>query len=129
MDTIRLSRWIVVWSVVLILVLSVLEFPPPLGFESRPQDNVSGLWLVLFLTILISEIATIPLIFKRPRVGGAIGMLAAVLNVFQIIADQTHIMQTEAAPLSYNLLEYSVGAASLILGIFSWHIWRRSKQY
>ncbi len=66
-----------------ILLLTVLEFPPPLGFETRPQTNVSPLWLVFFLVILFSEIAALPLLYKRPKPGALLGILAVILNMLQ----------------------------------------------
>jgi hypothetical protein len=78
------AKRIVVVAVIVILVLTVLEFPPPLGFETRPQSNVSYLWLAFFLVILLVEIVTIPLIYRRPRVGGGLGIIAAILNILQI---------------------------------------------
>src|SRR5271169_4376079 len=89
----------VVLSVIAILILTVLEFPPPIGFETRPQSDVSSFWLVFFLTILIAEIFTLPMIYKRYGIGGGLGILAAILNILQVVADQTHLMQPEAAPL------------------------------
>jgi len=112
----------VVGSIFVILVLTLLEFPDPIGFETRPQENVSGVWFVLFLAILISEIAAMPLIFKRPTLGARLAIVAAGLNLFQIVADQTHLMQPEVAPLSYSLLEYSVGVVALGLIYFAWKV-------
>lgn len=109
----------VVGSVIAILMFTVLEFPAPIGFESRPQGNVPYIWLYFFLLILVSEIATIPLIFKRPKSGAILGMAVGILNILQVIADQTHLMQPEVAPLSYSLLEYTVVIASLVLIYFS----------
>ena len=40
----------VLGAVVAILILTVLEFPPPIGFETRPQSDVSAFWLAFFLT-------------------------------------------------------------------------------
>ncbi|MFA6000462.1 MAG: hypothetical protein WC783_05855, partial [Candidatus Paceibacterota bacterium] len=74
--------------IIAILILTVLEFPAPIGFETRPQDNVSMLWLIFFLIILLTEVAVIPLIFKRPRLGIKFAFVAAVLNILQIFADQ-----------------------------------------
>jgi hypothetical protein len=114
-------------SVIVILILTVLEFPPPIGFETRPQSGVSPFWLVLFLAILASEIAAIPLIFKRPELGAKLAIVAAVLNIFQIAADQLHLMQPEVAPLGYSMLEYSVGLFALTLTFFAWRV-RQEKQ-
>lgn len=109
----------VLGAIIAILILTALEFPPPIGFETRPQDGVSPLWLILFLSILVTEIAAIPLIFKRPRLGSKFAICAAVLNILQIFADQFHLMQPEIAPLGYSLLEYSVGIVSLALIYFA----------
>jgi hypothetical protein len=111
----------VLGSVITILILTVLEFPPPIGFETRPQNNVSMIWLVLFLAILVTEIATIPLIFKRPKLGANFAIVAGVLNIFQIFADQLHLMQPEVAPFGYTLLELSVGLVALALIYFAWN--------
>jgi hypothetical protein len=112
----------VLGSIIAILILTVLEFPPPIGFETRPQNDVSLFWLVLFLIILVTEIATIPLIFKRPKLGANFGLVAAILNILQVVADQTHLMQPEVAPLGYSLLEGTVVIASLVLIYFSWKV-------
>ena len=119
MDSIKRA---VLGAVIVILVLTVLEFPPPLGFETRPQSNVSPFWLAFFVLILITELATIPLIFKRPRFGGGLGILAAILNIVQVLADQAHLMQPEVAPLDYSVLEGMVVLASLALAYFSWSV-------
>lgn len=111
----KLAKWGVIGSVVAILILTVLEFPAPIGFETRPQTNVSPLWLMLFLAILITEIITIILIFKRPKLGIKFAIIAGTLNIIQVFADQLHLMQPEVAPFGYTVLEISVGIISLFL--------------
>jgi len=51
-----------------------------------------------------------------------LAMIAAVLNIVQIIADQLHLMQPEVAPPAYTLLEYSVGLFALVLFYFAWKV-------
>ena len=114
----------VLGTVVAILILTVLEFPPPIGFETRPQSSVSFLWLAFFLVILIVEVATIPLIYRRPGVGGKLGILAAIFNILQVIADQAHLMQPEVAPFGYSVLEGMVVIAAISLAYFSWTVSR-----
>jgi hypothetical protein len=114
----------VVGSIFVILVLTFLEFPKPMGFETRSQDNVARGWLVLFAAIVISEIAAMILVFGRPGTGAWLAIVAASLNIFQIVADQTHMMQPEVAPLGYSVLEYSVGIVSLGLIYFAWKVLR-----
>ncbi len=105
----------VVVAIITILAITILELPAPIGFETRPQTGVSIYWLFLFLAILVAEIATIPLMLRRPGLGWKFGIVAGVLNILQVIADQLHLMQPEVAPLGYSILEYMVAVASLIL--------------
>lgn len=112
----------IIISIICILILTVLELPAPIGIETRPQNDVSLFWLMLFLVILISEIAAALLIFKKPKIGANLAIIAGVLNIFQIIADQLHLMQPEVAPFVYTLLEYSVGVFALALIYFAWKV-------
>lgn len=115
---------IAIVTIVSILIVTALEFPPPIGFETRPQTGVSIYWLFFFLTILVTEIAAIPLILTRPLLGARFAIVAAMLNILQVVADQMHLMQLEVAPLEYTLLEVTVAVLSLILMYFSRHIRR-----
>jgi hypothetical protein len=114
------ARRAVLGVLIVIWILTALEFPPPLGFETRPQSNVSIFWLAFFIVILIVEIATIPVIYRRPSVGAGLGILAAILNILQVFADQAHLMQPEVAPFGYSILEGMVVIASLALAYLSW---------
>ena len=108
-----------VGAIIAIFIVTVFEFPPPIGFETRPQTNVSIFWLFYFLVILITEITAILLIIKRPGLGWKFGIAAGILNIFQVIADQMHLMQPEIAPIGYSALEGIVVIASLVLIYFS----------
>jgi len=114
------ARRAVLGVLIVIWILTALEFPPPLGFETRPQSDVSIFWLAFFIVILIVEIATIPVIYRRPSVGGGLGILAAILNISQVLADQAHLMQPEVVPFGYSILEGMVVIASVALACFSW---------
>lgn len=116
----------VIGAIIVILILTVLEFPAPIGFETRPQNNVSLFWLAFFLIIVITEIVTIPLILKKPKLGAKFAFVAATLNIIQIFADQLHLMQPEVAPIGYTLLEGSVGLVSLILIYYSRQVIKQS---
>jgi hypothetical protein len=124
---IKIMKNIAVGAIAIILILTALEFPPPIGFETRPQTDVSLFWLAFFLLSLIVEIAAIPMIYKRPAIGGKLGILTATLNILQVIADQAHLMQPETATFGYLVLEDAVVFVSLILGFFSWKIIKASK--
>jgi hypothetical protein len=125
--TLSSARKAVVATIIAILILTVLEFPAPIGFETRPQTDVSFFWLIFFVIILIVEIATIPMIYKRKNIGVGLGVFAAILNILQVIADQSHLMQPEIAPLGYSTLEGLVVIASLALTCFAWSV-RQSAQ-
>lgn len=121
---IKILRRVAIGLIIAILVLTALEFPAPIGFETRPQDNVSFFWLAFFLVILVSEIAAIPLMYTWPAIAARLGVFAAALNILQVVADQTHMMQPEVAAFGYLLLEDSVSLASLVLSYFCWKIIR-----
>lgn len=121
------AKWAVLGSVIVVLILTALEFPPPIGFETRPQSDVAAYWGVFFVGILMVEIATIPMIYIRPSLGGGLGILAAVLNILLALADQAHLLQPEVAPFGYSVLEGLVVIASLALAYFSWAV-RQSAQ-
>jgi cytochrome bd-type quinol oxidase subunit 2 len=125
--TLSSARKAVVATIIAILILTVLEFPAPIGFETRPQTDVSFFRLIFFVIILIVEIATIPMIYKRKNIGVGLGVFAAILNILQVIADQSHLMQPEIAPLGYSTLEGLVVIASLALTCFAWSV-RQSAQ-
>ncbi|MEK7156179.1 MAG: hypothetical protein AAB790_00010 [Patescibacteria group bacterium] len=114
----------VVGSIITTLIITALEFPPPIGFETRPQDNVSLLWLAYFLVILIAEIAAIPLIYKRPKIGAYVAITAAVLNILFVIADQIHLLQPEAATPLYSAIEGAGVVVSIALAYFAWKVLR-----
>jgi hypothetical protein len=118
--TLSSVKRVVLGTVIAILILTVLEFPPPIGFETRPQSDVASYWLAFFVIILVVEIVTIPLVYRRPVMGGRLGILAAILNIVQVVADQTHLLQPEVAPWGYSVLEGLVVLASLSLAYFSW---------
>lgn len=109
----------VLGGVIAILIITVFELPPPIGIESRPQTEVSLLWLGLFLIILATEIATMIFIFRKPKLGKKLGITAGVLNMVQVAADQAHLMQPDAIPLEYSILEGLAVAASVALIYFS----------
>jgi len=106
--------------VIVIWIITALEFPAPIGFETRPQSDVSLFWLAYFLVILIVEVATILMIHRRPSVGGGLGILAAILNILFVIADEARLIQPEAPAFHYSVLEGTGVIASLALAYFSW---------
>ena len=123
----KVAKWGIVGSVVGILILTVMEFPPPIGFEARSQANVSPLWLLLFLAILIAEVGALVVVRKKPQLGANFAIAAGALNLLQIAADQLHLMQPDAIPLGYTLLELLVGVLSLVLIYFGLSLKRQSR--
>lgn len=109
----------VVASIFIILILTVIEFPKRFGFGTRSQGNVSRFWLVIFFVILFCEIVALIWIHRHTKMGARLAIVAAVLNIFQIVAHQTHMMHPQVASRGYNLLEYAIGFVSLALIYFS----------
>jgi hypothetical protein len=98
----------------------VFRISSPVGIETRPQSNVSLIWLAYFVVVLIVEFTAIPMIYRRPSVGGELDILAAILNILFVLADQAYLLQPEVAPLSYSVLQSMTVIASLALAYFSW---------
>ena len=119
MERIKTSKRLVTSTIIAILLLTALEFPAPIGFETRPQSDVSPLWLMFFLIIAVSELAVIPLIYKHPKSAAKLGILVGILNILQVLADQFHLIQPELATVAYSLLEYMVVLMSFALIYFS----------
>ncbi len=117
----------VLGSVIVILILTALELPPLIGFETRPQADVAAYWGLFFVVVLVVEISTIPIIYIRPSVGGGLGILAAVLNILLALADQAHLLQPEVAPFGYSVLEGMAVITSLALAYFSWAVRRPAR--
>jgi hypothetical protein len=103
----------------MILILTFLGFPPLVGIETRPWSNVSTIWLAYFVFVLIVETSTIPMIYRRPSLGGRLGILAASLNILFVLAGQVRLLQPEVASLSYSVLQSMTVIASLALAYFS----------
>lgn len=59
----------VIAAVIVILILMLLGFPPPVGIEILPQSHVSLIRLVYFVVVLIVEIGALPMIYRRPIAG------------------------------------------------------------
>lgn len=82
-------------------------FPPPVGIETRPQSNVSLVWLAYFFVVLIIEITTIPYHIQRSCLGGVIGILTAILYILFVVSDHGRLLQPEVvAPQIFNPTEY-----------------------
>ena len=124
MERIKTSKRLVTSTIIAILLLTALEFPAPIGFETRPQSDVSPLWLIFFLIIAISELAVIPLIYKHPKMAAKLGILVGIFNILQVLADQFHLIQPEIATIAYSLLEYMTALMSIALIYFSYQLMR-----
>ena len=109
----------VVASIFIILILTVLEFPKRFGLGTRSQGNVSRPWFVFFFVILFCEIVALIWIHRHAKMAARLAIVAAVLNIFQIVAYHTHMVRPQLASRSYSLLEYAVGFVSLALIYFS----------
>lgn len=108
---------VLIW---IMLLVTVLGFPKPIGFETRQQNNVSLWWLLLFLSITGLEIATLILISKNPALAARTAIAAGILNIFQALADQNHMMQPELASRGSVILEYTAQVTSLCLIYVAW---------
>ena len=114
----------VLGALIVILIITVLEFPPPIGFETRPQSNVSVMWLIFFLVILITDISTIPLIYKCSGLGRKFAMAAAIYQKFRLSTKAFTI----GIGLALGALVASLASAAFLnpavaFSLQQWNIW------
>ena len=114
-------------TILLILLVQILEFPAPIGFETRPQDNVSVLWLVPFIVLWVLEIITLFVVKKYIRLAAKFGIAITLLNIWAVIADQLHLFQLEVPTLIYTALEGLGVLFSLALAYFSFLVLKNKK--
>jgi putative exporter of polyketide antibiotics len=72
--------------------------PKPLGFETRSQSNVSNVWLVLFIVIVVCEVLAMIRVQRHPK------------------------MSARLASRTYTLIAYAVGLVCLGLIYFSFGV-------
>ncbi len=81
----------------------------PAGLETRPPSDVTttGITtLVLFIAGLILAVASLVLLFRRPRRSSIASTVAAILGVPAFLADQAGLLSIMRPSSVINLLEF-----------------------
>ncbi|MDA4127860.1 MAG: hypothetical protein OK422_00110 [Thaumarchaeota archaeon] len=104
--------------VVLIILLATVDafFPAPFGLETRSLSAESLLSSVPYGVALVFIILAIPLIWKRPKIGSLVGILAAILNDTGILLDQLgFVVPGQPPPLGVTTFQAIDVALSVVL--------------
>ncbi|MDA4129963.1 MAG: hypothetical protein OK457_04255 [Thaumarchaeota archaeon] len=116
----KLSRNVKI-LVVLLLVFVFCDFLiSPVVFETRASallGNSSSLrWLVVLFLGLFLNIASIILLFIKPRVASVIAIIGSILYLIVTISDQLGLVTPLKAPVLVSIVE--VITAVVLIGVF-----------
>jgi len=103
-------------------VMSVCGFLfTPAGLETRPLSTLRSYALIpVFLAGTILDIATLILIFKKPRIAAVTGIVAAIMYVFLAPGDQAEIFFVGVpVPVGITINEIVALIASIVVLLFA----------
>jgi len=93
----------------------------PAGLETRPLSKLRSYALIpLFLAGTVLDFASLILIFKRPRIAGTTGVIAAVEYVFLAPGDQAQFFFVGVpVPTGITVTEIVALIASIVVLLFA----------
>jgi len=103
-------------------VMSVSGFLfTPAGLETRPLSALRSYALIpVFLAGTILDIASLILIFKKPRIAAVTGIVAAIIYVFLAPGDQAEIFFVGVpVPVGITINEIVALIASIVVLLFA----------
>jgi hypothetical protein len=103
-------------------VMSVCGFLfTPAGLETRPLSALRSYALIpVFLAGTILDIASLILIFKKPRIAAVTGIVTAIMYVFLAPGDQAEIFLVGApVPVGITINEIVALIASIVVLLFA----------
>lgn len=103
-------------------VLSICGFLfTPVGLETRPLSALRSYALIpLFLAGTILDIASLVLIFKKPRIAAITGIVAAIMYVFLAPGDQAEVFFVGVpVPIGITINEIVALIASIVVLLFA----------
>lgn len=128
----RFSRTVIMLAIVMIVNVIVIILLTPVGFESRPQSDLTTLGYVAITSIFVGlamDLATIVLLFKRVRVRLASGLaiISSILFFLIIFVDRTGSFFSVPIPPAINTLEYLFIVVLIVTLFLAAMVYRRSK--
>jgi hypothetical protein len=93
----------------------------PAGLETRPLSALRSYALIpVFLAGTILDIASLILIFKKPRIAAVTGIVAAIMYVFLAPGDQAEIFFVGVpVPVGITINEIVALIASIVVLLFA----------
>jgi hypothetical protein len=128
----KLSRNVIILAIVMIVNVVIIILLTPIGFETRPQSDLTTSGYIAIATIFIGlalDIASIGLLFKRIRVrlASSLAIVSSILFFPIILVDRTGSFFSVPIPPAINTLEYLLIVVLIVtLFLASW-IYRESK--
>lgn len=112
------------------LVLDVIigTLLTPLGpFETRPISAVRSLaWPATFVVGLILNLASAVVVFSKPRVASTLAIVASVVFIVPILADQAGMFMSLPPPPAIPALEIIAVLISLFVIFVAWKVYRET---
>ncbi len=101
----------------------------PLGLETRPLPLLRSYALIpFFLSTTILAIASLILIFRKPRIATILGSIAAIEYIFLAPADQANLFFLGVpVPIGISVNEYVVVALSIVVLFLARSVYNESK--
>ncbi len=101
----------------------------PLGLETRPLASLRSYALVpFFLSTTILDLASLILIFKRPRIATILGSISAISYIFLAPADQANLFFLGVTvPFGISANEYVAVALSVVVLFLARSVYNESK--
>ncbi len=115
--------------VVAFALMSVVGFLfTPAGFETRPLSSLVSYALIpFFLSTTILDVASLILIFLRPRIASITGIVAAIFYIFLAPADQARLFFVGVpVPAAITANEYVVLALSIVVLLVAPTVYREA---
>jgi hypothetical protein len=85
-------------ALLLVDFLAYIPNFPEMGLETRPASMVSPVMMDMYTIAIFLPLITIAVVFKWPRLAGALAILCGVLNIIPSIMDLAHVLFPVAPP-------------------------------
>src|SRR6266540_4360914 len=106
---VTLSRNVLALAVALVVNVLLVILLTPLGFETRPPNDLKTVGYIAIGTIfagLILDLASIILLFRRARLASSLAIVGSILFFFPIFGDRLGSFFSVPIPPAINILEY-----------------------
>jgi hypothetical protein len=109
------------------LVSWVAYFPAPYGLETRPISSTSPIFGIPFFIALALNIAAIPILWRKPKVGSPLTLVLGIAFISGILLDQAGLVVPGLAPpLVVTAFQVEGAVLSILLLVFGTMTYRQT---